>query len=145
MHCNHRRNDLIESTACMYRAGPLKHHRKEVAPQVTVEKMASASSNGTEQSDAIRRVRSKNIMSAQYFPSANQHLQSQNQLYSQQLSAASSSNCSSNSNCNPTIKHSNQQFFQDGATSASALVARRVYNQKVKNLNIKFQAEHSRA
>lgn len=135
MQCNYRRNDLVESTACMYRAGPMKHYRKEVTPQVIVEKMASASSAGTDQSDAIRRVRSKNIMSAQYFPSANQHLQSQNQLYSQQLSAASSNNCSSN--CKPTIKHSNQQFFQDGATSASALVARRVYNQKVKNLNFR--------
>jgi hypothetical protein len=128
MHCNYRPNNRVESTACMYRAGPLKHYRKEVVPQEIVENTPTAQSSGAEQRNALNRVRSKNIMSSDYFPSADQHLQHQNHLFSQQQSASGS--CSS---CEPTIKHTNQQFYQDGATSSSALVARIVHNRKIKN------------
>jgi hypothetical protein len=114
----------------MYRAGPLKHYRKEVVPQEVVEKKASAESFGAEQCNALNRVRSKNIMSANYFPSADQHLQHQNHLFTQQQNVSNSSRCSFS--CKPTVKHTNQQFYQDGATSSSALIARTVYNQKIK-------------
>ena len=128
-----KNNKTVENTkssiTSIYSARPLAIYRKELIYNNNhyykdKDKEQSKEECFTIINNAKKRLRSSNNKDNISFQSSKQYLQHKNQLYEQNIFSTNKSN-TINENIIPTIKWSNSQFLQNGATTSSSYILKK--------------------
>lgn len=127
-----KNNTTIEtkesSISSMYSSRPLAIYRKELIQDNNIikkDKEESKEECFNTMNNARKRLRSGNNKDNLSFQSSKQYLQNRNELYDQNIFSTKKSTELKDINITPTIKWSNSQFLQNGATSSSSYISKK--------------------